>query len=184
MEGSLPAGLIVTALGASYLAFSIVQWRGLLPRRGDPDAITQRAYLLAPVAAGFTLVGIALALLGLDAPFAEHLLVTAFVAFLVLGLVGIVLFIASPQRFRPAWQRRQLEAIASRSGPVDPTGPYAVELIIDGQPHRTPDRYPTAGQARQAAEAALRLDSEAAYATINDVTAEVSIQVVERGGVN
>lgn len=121
MTGGAIAGLAAAVLGGTTTVLFLAQWRGRFPRHGDPDAITQRLYLLMPIGLIFLVVGLTSMLTSLGVPFADRVLMPVLTLAFVVGLLSLGVFIASPQRIRPAWQRRQLDAIASRrAGPADP----------------------------------------------------------------
>jgi hypothetical protein len=178
MTGSVAAGLGAIAFAAATGGMAVAQWTGRLGRGRDPDALTERLYLLTPLATMFLLVGLLLLLEGLGVPVPDALAGAVLVLGLGLGLLGVALLLLQPRRLRPAWQKRQIQGHAARRRQGGDGGAYAIDLVRLRQPVREPDRYPTVEAALAAAEEALRTGG-GEYATVVDTRSGVGVRVVE-----
>jgi hypothetical protein len=178
MTGSVTVGLGAIVFAAATGGMAVAQWTGRLGRGRDPDALTERLYLLAPLAAMFLLVGFLLLLDGLGTPVPDALAGAVLALALGLGLLGLALLLLQPRRLRPGWQKRQIQGDAARRRRGGGGGAYAIEVVRLRQPVREPDRYPTLEAALAAAEEALRT-AGGDYATVVDTRSGVGVRIVE-----
>jgi hypothetical protein len=173
-------GLIAIAFGLVTGGVGVAQWTGHLGRGGDPDALRERTYLLAPLSAGIIVIGALLALSPALPAAAEGAVVALIIVCLLVMLASLALFALQPQRLRPAWQRRQIEGIAARRRGTTGRGRYVLELVALGEPVRDRRRHPTLEEATIAARAALDGDDGLESVQVCDTETDMTVRILDR----
>jgi hypothetical protein len=183
MDGAVALGLLVLAFGGVVAGMGVLQWRGRLPRGRDPEALTERLYLLVPTGLGAVLVGVAFLVMGWwpdEEGAVWALVVSLFVLAGLGGTLGILLWLVQPERLRPAWQRRQAEGIAARQAPPRGSGPFSLDVVKLREPVRDPRRFVTEDEAVAAAEALLAEDPDVEHVLVVDGRVRAGVRYVER----
>jgi hypothetical protein len=181
MDGPAVLGLLLLGFGGTVTALTVLQWQGRLGRGRDPDALTERLYLLTPTGLSFVLVGLAFVAAGWQPDQDGWGLMGLLLALAGLsGATGIVLWLVQPERLRPGWQRRQLEGLAARRARPEGSGPFALDVVKLREPVRDRRRFATEDEAALAAEAILADDPEVEHVLLVDDRIRAGVRYVER----
>jgi hypothetical protein len=174
------AGVLAIVFGLLTGGVAVAQWTGHLGRGGDPHALRERIYLLAPLSAAMVVLGGLLALSPVLPAGAEGAAFALSLLCMLIMLASLALFALQPQRLRPAWQRRQIEGLAARRHGTTGTGRYVLELVALREPVRDRRRYPTVEEAAAAARAALDDDEELESVQVCDTETGMTVWILDR----
>lgn len=157
-----------------------LSWCDRLPRGSNPDHWRQRLYLMLPISLMFTILLVVVALdpRNLDAAG------VAFSTALLLGAVGVLLFVFQPRRVRPRWQRRQIELAQARREQQrqgkERGHPYGVQVLIGARDLAPAGTAASVARAREHARERLAARGDAELALVVDLQRDAAIALVDR----
>lgn len=181
--------VLILAFAVGINAFVVLQWRGRLPR-GHPDDRHQRAYLLFPLTIAWLAIAIVLlgTYVGIDV--IGRVAGPVFLASLLIGVLGLIVWMWQPQWLRPGWQKEMIaEGERRGEGRVEAArrgGRYVLDVVVDGRVEPLPAAFDDLEAAERAARSALSAFAKRAkrgtkvYATILDRRDETAVRLVEQ----